>query len=251
MEFILNNDMLTEASLNINFINSIDYTPNGFLLLASANQFYLLGMGGMPPVFNSIDREIEAFAVTKDFNLWIISENKLCSIDTLGNLATLSHLPIYYSGIVSSNQANMAYIYDRIFQEDKGEYNIYQVTEKEVYAKILSIPTPILSVFEYETSLLISTENKIWCVENKTKSFFELFSLPEGNDIISITGDTDNHAIYFSTQDTIYRIMKGGLEYICIEFGGILKYDDEGLLIFNPEKQLIVRFRNNILYIEE
>jgi hypothetical protein len=72
--------------------------------------------------------------------------------------------------------------------------------------------------------------------------------LPHKQDIISITGDTINQAIYFSTQDTIYRIQNGELEYISTEFGGILNYDGEGLLIFNPENNLIIRLRNSILY---
>jgi len=240
--------MLQEASINVIFSNSIDYTPSGFLLLASSNQFYMLGLGGMPPIFNETIIEISAFAVTQDNALWIVSENRLCSIDSLGNLSFMYDLPIYKAGIVAGNEENVAYIFDRIFQEEKEEYVIYQVSDTEVYARLLSIPTPILSVFEYETSLLLSTENQILCADNKTKIFFEFFSLPEGNDIISITGDTENHAIYFSTQDTIYRIKEGVFEYICTEFGGIVKYDGEGLLIFNPEKQLIVRFRNNILY---
>jgi len=88
----------------------------------------------------------------------------------------------------------------------------------------------------------------ILCADNQTKTFFELFSLPQENDIVSITGDTDRQAIYFSTQDTIYRIKDGDFEYVCTDFGGILKYDGEGLLVFNPEMQLIIRFRNSILY---
>jgi tetratricopeptide (TPR) repeat protein len=248
MDIFLNNSMLKDASIDVKLINAVDYTPTGFLFLASSNQFYMLGMGGMPSVFKKTKTVIDAFTVTQDNALWIVSGNKLYTIDEKENLSIMFNLPISKAGIVSGNDENVAYIYDRIFQKGKKGYAVYQISDKGLYAKLLSTPTPVLSVFEYKTSLLLSTENKILCADSKTKSFFDLFALPQKQDIISITGDTVNRAVYFSTQDTVYRIQGGKCEYICMEFGGILKYDGEGLLIFNPKESLIVRFRNNILY---
>lgn len=248
MDIILNNSMLKEVSIKGNFINSIDYTPTGFLLLASSDQFYMIGWGNMSTVFKKTKTDINAFTVTQDGTLWIISGNTLYSVDEQGNLSVIyDFLPIYKPRIVSSNQESLAYIYDHSFREGDREYMLCQISDKE-HKRLLSTSTPILSVYEYKTSLLLSTENKIMCADSKTKSFFELFTLSQKSDIISITGDTVNHAIYFSTQDTIYRIKNGTLEYVSTELGGILKYDGEGLLIFNPEKSLIIRLRNNLLY---
>jgi len=251
LDILLNNDMLKEASFDVKLINDIDYTPTGFLLLASTNQFYVLGLGGMPPVFEKTKIGVDAFAVTQSGELWIVSGNTLYGIDTLGALVNMFKLPISGAGITAGNETNIAYLFDRAFQRNKREYVIYQISDKEVNARLLSAPAPILSVFEYENSLLVATENRILCADNYTKIFFELFSLPHEDKIISITGDTFNKSIYFSTQDTIYRVKDGNFEYISTEFGGILKYDGEGLLVFNPEKSLIVRFRNNLLYPQE
>ena len=247
MDIFLNNSMLKEASINVKFINSTDYTPSGFLLLASSNQFYILGLGDMSVVFNKTNTAMDAFTITQDNALWVVSGDKLCYMDSLGNLSALYKLPISKAGIISGNDENTAYIYDQTFQKGKKEYAIYRSSDTQ-YARLASTPMPILSAFEYKTSLLFSSENKILCADNKTMTFFELFSLPQKQNIISIAGDTVNHAVYFSTQDTIYRIKESKLEYICNDFGGILKYDGEGLLVFNPEKKLIIRFRNNILY---
>jgi hypothetical protein len=159
-------------------------------------------------------------------------------------------LPISNAGIVSGNNENVAYIFDRTLQKGKKEYAVYRSSDKQC-TNLASTSAPILSAFEYKTSLLFSSENKILCADSKTKIFFDLFSLPQKQNIISITGDTVNKATYFSTSDTIYRIKESKLEYVCNEFGGILQYDGEGLLVFNPEKSLIVRFRNNILYPKE
>jgi len=246
-DILLNEITLKNKSINTKLINSIDYTPNGFLLLASSNQFYMLGLEDIPAVFNNTKIAINAFTITQDEALWVVSDDNLCFMDSTGTLSTLYNLPISKAGITSGIDNNIAYIYDRTFQSGKKEYAIYRISDSQ-YRRLASSPAPILSAYEYKTSLLFSSENKILCADNKTKTFFDLFTLPQKQDIISITGDTINHAIYFSTQDTIYRIKDGILEYISKEFGGIVKYDGEGLLVFNPEKQLIIRFRNNILY---
>ena len=247
MDIFLNDAMLKEASINVKLINSIDYTPTGFLFLASSNLFYLLGLDDMTPVFNETKTSIDAFAVTQDDMLWVVSGDELCSMDSLGNLSTLYKLPVSNTAIVSGNNENVAYVYDRTLQENKKEYAIYQCSNEQ-YTRLASTSTPILSAYEYKTNLLFSSENKIICADSQSKTFFDLFALPQNQNIISITGDTINQALYFSTPDTIYRVQNGQLEYICMEFGGTLKYDGEGLLVFNPENSLIVRFRNNVLY---
>jgi len=248
MDILLDNSILKDASFSdVKFIGFIDYTPTGFLMLASSNQFYMLGIGGMSPILNKTKTAIDAFAVTQDRVLWVVSGSNLCYMDSLGTLSTMYELPIFNSGIVSGNDKDVAYIYDRTFQKGKKEYAIYQSSDKQC-TRLASTPEPILSAYEYKTSLLFSSSNKIICADSKTQTFFDLFTLPQKQNIISITGDAVNHTIYFSTSDTIYRIKEGKLEYVNTEFGGTLKYDGEGLLIFKPEKSLIVRFRNNILY---
>ncbi|MDR1341316.1 MAG: hypothetical protein LBK58_14880 [Prevotellaceae bacterium] len=111
------------------------------------------------------------------------------------------------------------------------------------------MPTSITSLLESEESLFFSSKNKLFCIDIKNKKISELYSFPEKeSEIISIANDNLNHALYFSTKDTIYRIFNNEIEIVNIDFGGILRYDGEGLLIFNPEQSLIVRLRNNILY---
>ena len=113
---------------------------------------------------------------------------------------------------------------------------------------MVKIPTPILSVFEQPSQLIFSTKNILFSVDIQTKKLYQILALPNNDDIISIVGDTINHAFYFSTDKTIYRIKDSKIEIVSEDFGGILKYDGEGLLIFNPDKNFIIRFRNNVLY---
>jgi len=247
LDVFLNDSILKKVSLAPKFINSIDYTDDGFLLLSSSNQFYVLGIGYIEQLFKPTEKNIESFTVTQEGKLILISDKDLCKIDTLGNFLKFYSLPNTDMGIASGN--NGIYIFDQCFQKDKNDYSLFSLNRDLNYTKLLTMETPIKAVYEYNENLFFSTMNKLYGTNEQIKSFIEIAALPKETDaIISIAGDSIHHAFYISTNDTIYRIKNNALEYVNTEFGGILKYDGEGLLVFNPEKSLIVRFRNNILY---
>jgi hypothetical protein len=248
VDLLLTETMLKEVSIKTKLIHSIDYMTGDFLLLSSRNQFYLLGMGGIDSLFSVSKRTVNAYTVTPDGLLLIVSGKNLCTIDTMGSLVDLYTLPDAEMGI--SSGIGSVYVFDQHRRGNKQQtYSIYIISRNSQYTKLLTIPTPVASVFEDGTNVFFSTENRLLCADVKTKKLTEIISLPKKEDkIISITRDTLNHAFYFSTDKAIYRIKDNKTECIGNEFGGILRYDGEGLLIFNPETNLIVRLRNNILY---
>ena len=140
------------------------------------------------------------------------------------------------------------YVYDRTLKNSKGVYSIYQISREGKITTLAIINTPVLSIFEHASQLIFSTKNALFSVGVKTKEIFKILSLPQEDDIISIVGDYIHHALYFSTNKAIYRVKNNKIELVNDDFGGILKYDGEGLVIFNLDKNLIVRFKNNILY---
>ncbi|MDR1170050.1 MAG: hypothetical protein LBK97_04355, partial [Prevotellaceae bacterium] len=246
-DVFLNNATLQEISMNVKLINAIDYTPAGFLLLASSDQFYVLGQGGMIPAFKKTKYNIDAFAIDpSDSTLLIISKNKLYQIDSSGDFVETLKLPGNNMGIVAGKQG--VYIFDR---ERYGNiHSVYLVSNNPLsYIKLFSMPDPIASMFEYRSSIFFSTENKLFCTSIKSKTAIEIFSLPQKEDkIISMIADSIHHTFYFSTDKAVYGIKDKNVEYISNEFGGILRYDGEGLIIFHPETNFIMRLRNNILY---
>jgi len=250
-EILLNHELLEELSIDAKFINSIEYTPDGFILLASVNRFYLLGIGGVTPVFEGWDSKnsIGSFIITADSILVVVSGNTLYQAYSDPSFIKVTDIPDSDMGITSKYKN--IYVFDRTLKPDKKDYSIYQISEDTEMTPIVTIPTPILSVFEKSPLLIFSTKNTLFTVDVKTKNLYQILTLPQEEDIISIVGDTINHAFYVSTDNAIYRIKENKIELISEDFGGILKYDGEGLLVFNPEKSLIVRLRNNILYSSE
>jgi tetratricopeptide (TPR) repeat protein len=246
-DVFLSETMLKEVSIKTKLINSIDYTNDGFLLVSSSNQFYVLGIGFIEQLFNPTKKNIDAFTITPEGKLHIVSGKELCKIDTLGNFRKIYSLPNTKMGIASDE--DKIYVFDQLIQKGLKEYSLFSLDRKLFWKKSISMKTPITSVFEYKSSLFFSSENKLYCSNEQTKSFIEIISLPQKtNTIISIVGDSIHNALYFSSKDTIYRIKGNKLEYVSTEFGGILRYDGEGLLIFNPEKSVVIRLRNSMLY---
>ena len=247
-DILLDSTLLNQLSINTKFINSIEYTSKGFILLSSPEQFYLLGNGGIVPIFKSWTgkTDIESFAVSLYGILLVVSGNTLYQAYSKPSFIKVSDIPDSNMGIIS--KYNNIFVYNRVLKNNKKDYSIYQVSKNKKITPLVTIPTPILSVFEQPSQLIFSTKNILFSVAIATKKLYQILVLPQTDDIISVVGDTINHAFYFSTDKAIYRIKDDKTELICNDFGGILKYDGEGLVIFNPEKQLIVRFRNNLLY---
>lgn len=247
-EILLDNAFLKDMRINTKFINSIEYTSEGFLLLSSVNQFYLLGFGGMIPIFEEwkAKTDIESFVVKANGALIIASGNTLYQAHSEPSFIKVLDIPDSNMGITSKYKN--IYVFDRTQKSNKKDYSIYQISKNKEITPLVKIPTPVLSVFELSSQLIFSTKNILFGVDIETKKLYQILTLPYEDDIISIAGDTVNHAFYFSTNKKIYRIQDNKVEIISDDFGGILKYDGEGLLVFIPEKSLIIRLRNNILY---
>ena len=236
---------MSKSFENISFIPSIDITPEGFILLASPNQFYILGWGGMLPLSETMNKPIHSFTKTSDNAIVFVQEKEFCYLDTLGRAVKLFNLPD--NDMKISTGKEVLYLYGK--NKSINKYVIYMLFKGAKYTSLLEYPFPITSVLETNGNLLFSSKNKILLVNIEGKQINELLSLPDENDkIISIGNDNIHDILYFSTDNAIYRIKSNNIELVSKDFGGILKYDGEGLLVFNPEKQLIIRLRNNILY---
>ena len=247
-DILLDGSLLNQLSINEKFISSIEYTSGNFILLSSLNQFFILGVGGIIPISDywTYKTEIESFVVRTDGILLVASGNTIYQAYSNPAFIKVATIPNSNMGITS--KYNNIFVYDRTSKSTKNGYSIYQISKNKKITSLVTIPTPVLSVFEQPSQLIFSTKNILFGLDIKTHKLYQILALPQESDIISVVGDTINHAFYFSTDQTIYRLKDDKLEIVSTDFGGILKYDGEGLVIFKPEKSLIVRLRNNILY---
>jgi hypothetical protein len=166
-----------------------------------------------------------------------IRNNEVCRFDSLGNLVKLYKLPGTGMGISAGK--NAMYVFDR--NKGKAKYALYVIAKGGKYSKLLDMPSPIWSVAEMNNSILFSSENGLFSYNVKRKELKALSALPKGKEIKSITVDTLNSRIYFATDSTIYSLKDSTAVMVTDEIGGILRSFHNGLIVFNPEKQLVVR----------
>jgi cell division septation protein DedD len=236
-EILLSSKMLSDIQINEKFINSMDITSDQFILLSTTDQFYLLGWGGIKPIGQKQTGTIGSFAFTPENLLMTIRNNELCTADSLGNLSKIFGLPSNAMGISAGKY--VMYVYDQ--NKNKEKYALYLITSDGNYKKMFEIPTPIRSIVEMNNSVLFATENAVFSFNLKNKELKALVVLPNKNEIKSIAVDSLNNRIYFSTENAIYALKGSTVSTISADFGGVLKYVDNGLMVFNSEKKLLIR----------
>jgi len=236
-EILMSGKMLNEVHLNEKFINTIDITPNRHILLSTSDQFYLLGWGGMVPFAKKNAGTISSFAYTTDNFLITIRNSELCYFDSTGNLTKLYKLPGEGMGISAGK--NVMYVYDR--NKGKTKYSLYVVAKGGKYVRLFDVPAPVTAVTEMKNSLLFATENGLFSFDLKRKELKAMAALPQDKEIKSIAVDTLNSRIYFSTGNALYTLNGSSVLTVTDKFGGVLRFLNDGLLLFDSEKNNIIR----------
>lgn len=236
-EILLSKRILKEEKLNDNFINSLDITSKRLILLSSKERFYLLGWGGIVPFGNKVFGNIGSFAFTPDSLLMTVRNDELCYFDAKGGISKLYKLPNQSMGICAGKY--LMYVYDR--NEDQNEHALYAIAKGGKYTKLFEVPSPITSAVEMNTSILFAARNGLYSFKPKNKELKALAIVKKGQKIQSIAVDSLKKIIYFSTDSTIYALKDSNKIILGNKYGGTLRYFKNGLLVFNPERELLVR----------
>lgn len=236
-EVMLSSKMLKDIHLEADFINSIGITSNRLVLLSTTDQFYVLGWGGIVPLGKKVMCNIGGYAFTPDDFLMIISNNYICKLDSVGNLSKLIKLPNEGMGV--SPGKYVMFVYDH----NKNQQNnvLYLIAKGGKYAKLFEVTTPINSVVEMKDSILFATENGLFSYNMNSKIFKALAVLSKDKEVKSIAVDTTSNRVYFSTNSMVFALKDSSVVMITDQFGGVLRYFNDGLIVFNPENKFLVR----------
>jgi hypothetical protein len=236
-EIMMSSKMLDSIHFNEKFIKYVDITPHRLALLSTSDQFYLLGWGGIVPLGKKINGKIYSYAITPDGLLMAVNNDKLCAFDTLGNLSTIYKLPREEMGISSGK--NGMFIYD---QNNDHQINmLYVLAKGGKFAQLFGISSPIHSVVEMTDSILFASDNAVYSYRFADKKMKILVALAENSLIRSIAVDSSGSRIYFSTNDMVFTMKDSKAVLVTDKFGGELKYFNDGLLVFNPGKRILLR----------
>lgn len=236
-EVLLNQKMLADDSIPIDFIASIEVTSSQLVLLSSANRYYMLGWGGLETSGKALSDSIHAFAYTPDGYLLMVSRNSLCFLDSTGALEKLHDLP--NDSMAISAGINVMYLFDRA--KNKEKYPLYVLTKGGILAGILEMPDPISAVAEINKTILFSSQNTLFAFDPKTKKLEAMASIEKGDEIVSIAINPSSNTIYFASKSAIYALKEHGITLVTDKFGGTLKYFNHSLMVFDADKKFLLR----------
>lgn len=237
-EILMTTDMLKAINLNPSFIGDMEITSGRHLMVATNNQFYLIGWGGLASLGKQSSKGmISSFAFTPDSLLLFTRGNELCYLDENGTAARLYTLP--YPGMKISSGREVMYLYG---PNQSGIRNaVYALSQGGGYAIVLETTTPVNDLLEHKNSLILASGNRLCRFDLKTKESSILATLSEGKEIISVTNDPSSGMIYFSTDKSIYAVNDTSAMTISDIMGGVVRCLDGGLVIFDHAKRFMMR----------
>jgi uncharacterized protein YeeX (DUF496 family) len=237
-EVLMNSQMLKTANLQPEFIRSIEITPERHVLLSTKNQFYLLGWGGITPLGKPASSgSIRSFAFSPDSLLMVVKDDEICYFDSNKELKKLYKLPGKQMAISAGKDA--MYVYGQSY--DASTNVVYVITPGGKYAILFEVSLPVNAVEELDSSLIFASGNMVYRFDLKTKNYKVLSSLAKEKKIISVTSDPSCNRVYFSTDSAIYTVNDTSAITVSEGIGGILKFFDDGLVVFDPAKKFLLR----------
>jgi hypothetical protein len=241
-EILLNSNMLDSTLKKDRFMSTIDISPKKYITLSTGNTIYLLGWGGMSQLGKKIEGHgINSFAYTKDGLLMAVKNNILCYMNDRGILDTIVQLPKANMGMAAGK--DVIYLFDQI--RNDNQYKLYAFAKKGKYKQLLVSPKPITSVAEMSDSLYLAIGSGVYSYSPKDHKLNLTAGFQKDSEIRSMTVDSVNNILYIATQDGIYAHQNNSLVFVTNDFGGgIVKYFGEGLIIFNPATNDIIRIVN-------
>lgn len=235
-EGLLTKEILKDTNTNGTLLNDLDVTRNHHILLATDTQFYLLGWGGIQPLGGIFDGHINAFTINKEGFAVAIHNQDLCYLDNNDNLSKILTLPNTNMGVVAGD--SLLYVYDKA---PTSRCNFYVVFKGGRYIKLFTSPVPVTAATEVKGKLVFTTGTKVLSFNPVEGELQSMASLGNGNKIISLAYDKQNDIIFFSTQQSIFYIKNTKVYKLSDQYGGFLKFFQDGLIIFSPENNSMVR----------
>lgn len=240
-EMMLSKNMLKDSLKNVPFAFNLQVSPNRYITLSNGNKIYLLGWGGISQLGKDAVDSISSYAFTSDGLLMAVIKNNLYYMDSTGAFVNLLKLPTSNMGLAPGK--NVMFLFDR-FKKD-SLYKLYALAKGGKYKQLLATPMPITSIVEMGDSVYFSMGSAVFAFSPNNLKLNLVAGLQKQNRIISITADTVRNILYMSTGGSIFAKQGNTMVHVTDDFGGgILKYFGDGLILFNPVTDNIIRIVN-------
>ena len=163
-----------------------------------------------------------------------VSGRKLVFLDSSGQLKPLFRLPGVGMSLVPGNGDSLL-LFGR---EDKGTWALYTIRPGRKVSLLLRSPKPITAAAETSSHILVVIDGALFLVEHGELRL--LAGEPKGT-LTAVAADPDGKAIFVSDDRRIFRVNNRRLTVVADGFGGTLRWQRGGLLVFDPRRPLLVR----------
>jgi hypothetical protein len=232
--------MLSPSLKKEHFLSRIEMSPDNFITLSTGSKVYMLGWGGMSP-FGKADSTISSYAFTSEGLLMVVKNDRLCYMNDKGILVELVKLPESNMGISAGEE--VMYLFGQ--NKNEEEYRLYALAKGGKYKQLLVSPKPVVTAVEMNDSLYLAIGSGVFSFSPQENKLNLVAGLQKDHEIKSMTVDPADNILYIATRDAIYALQNESLVYVTGDFGGgIIKYFNGGLIIFNPETFDIIRIVN-------
>lgn len=240
-EVMLSSKIMSDTLKKEPFINTIDVSPSKFITIAAGKNIYMLGWGGISTFGNKTNTAINDFSYATDGLFMAVKNDELCFMNEQGILDKIVKLPSSSMGIASGK--DVMYLFDKI--KSDNQYRLYAYAKGGKYTQLLVSPKPITTAVEMKDSIYLAIGSGIFSFSPKNKKINLIAGFQKENPIKSMTVDLKNYIIYIAAKAGIYALKDNNLVFITSDFSGsIIKYFNNGLLVFNPETFDIIRIVN-------
>lgn len=240
-EVMLSSKILPDTLKKEPFINTIDVSPSKYITIAAGNNIYMLGWGGISTFGNKTDSAIDAFSYATDGLFMAVKNDELCFMNEQGTLDKIVQLPSTNMGITSGK--DVMYLFDKI--KNDNQYRLYAYAKGGKYKQLLVSPKPITTAVEMKDSIYLAIGSGVFSFSPKDQNMNLIAGFQKENTIKSMTVDLKNFIIYIAAKEGIYALKDNSLIFITSDFSGsIIKYFNDGLIVFNPESFDIIRIVN-------
>jgi hypothetical protein len=240
-EIMLSRNMLNDSLKNACFSYNIDISPKRYIALSKGNDIYLLGWGGISQLGKNAMDSISTYAFTSDGLLMAVIENNLYYMDSTGAFVNRLKLPTLNMGLAAGK--NVMFLFDQ--HRSDSLYKLYALAKGRKYKQLLVTPMPISSIVEMGDSVYFAMGSAVFSFSPNSLKLNLVAGMQKQNRIISLTADTVRNILYMSTGGSLFAKQGKTMVHVTDDFGGgILKYFGDGLVIFNPLTDNVIRIVN-------
>lgn len=243
VDWILSDNMIENSSISKHpLLDDIGITPGQFLVLAQKHAFFFVGYGGAMSM-DMPNKDISTFCVVGN-EIYFANGQNLCCVNLL-KAKTINEFKLHFTPLRMWGGTNLVYASE--YRDNK--YLLYAIQyEKKICFEIVGLDSPIVSVAEYDDALYVITTKKLYSISLKGQKCLEMpVKIPKEEVLMSLTFDVDKSTLYLSSNKGIYRVFNKQFQKVCDDTG-IIRYDGEGLVVFNSQLPCIFRLRDDILY---